>query len=93
MNNGKPEFQFGVHLDMNDRLQSDHRYPSPKGHVKNRRTQARQERNRSRAAAHQAAKIAAASAATTPGLPLISTVPVNSAPTPEALAASVGIFP
>ena len=33
VNNGKPEFQFGVHLDMNDRLQSDHRYPSPKGHV------------------------------------------------------------
>jgi hypothetical protein len=69
VNDGEPEFQYGVHLDLCDGLQPEHPQPTQPQQLRSgqhgvrRRGPARQARDRQRAAAHQAAK-AAASAAT-----------------------------
>ena len=94
VNDGEPEFQYGVHLDMCDGLQPEHhhqpplpRQPPHPGHDgARRRGPGRQARNRLRAAAHQAAKAAALAAN-----PAKATAVPAAAPT--TVAAPANIFP
>ena len=70
VNDGEPDFQYGVYLDMRDGLQPEHHHQpplprQPPHHGQDgarRRGPGRQARNRMRAAAHQAAKAAALTA-------------------------------
>jgi hypothetical protein len=94
VNDGKPEFQYGVHLDMCDGLQPEHhhqppppRQPLQPGHDGARRGgPVPQARNRLRAAAHQAAKAAALAA----NPAKVTAVP---AAAPTTVAAPAKIFP
>ena len=94
VNDGEPDFQFGVNLDMCDGLQPEHHHqpspprqpPHPGQDGARRRGPGRQARNRLRAAAHQAAKAAALAA--NPGK--ATAVP---AAAQTSVAAPANIFP